>query len=386
MVSRNSSARRGAPGRRRPGKMTAMHPPTLRTPAPGPTAALFATDTDRYQALADRDARAEGLFFYSVATTGVYCRPTCAARLPRRENVAFHRTPQEAERAGFRACKRCRPREAPLAERQGLLVAAARERLETADAPVPLADLAAAAGLSPFHFHRLFRQRVGMTPRQYAAASRLQRFGAAARSGATVTAALYEAGYSSSGRFYESSGVLGMPPAKLGRGGEGIELRALVRPCSLGQALIAATARGICAVTLGDDGAALTADLRARFPRARVLPPDRALEALAEAVVALIDGAGVSAELPLDLVGTAFQQKVWRALRDIPPGSTTSYAELARRIGSPRAVRAVGTACGANPIAVAVPCHRVVRGDGALGGYRWGLARKKALLARERAK
>jgi AraC family transcriptional regulator of adaptative response/methylated-DNA-[protein]-cysteine methyltransferase len=366
-----------------------MHtePIALRLPASIP----FATDEARYEAVRRRDPQAEGQFYYAVASTGVYCRPTCAARLALRANVTFHATAGDAEGAGFRPCKRCRPTGPSPAERQRAVVARARAALESAesgDSPVRLADLAAQAGLSPYHLHRLFRRHVGMTPREYAAAWRLRRFGDEVRAGATVTAALYQAGYSSSSRFYEGAGgALGMAPGALRRGGAGLEIRALVRPCALGRVLIATTARGVCAVSFGDDPAALERELRARFPRAAFIPgADAALERLATAVVALVDGAGVAGDIPLDLVGTAFQQRVWRALRDIPPGATTTYAELARRIGVPRAVRAVGTACGANPVAVAIPCHRVVRGDGALGGYRWGLARKKALLDRERGR
>jgi AraC family transcriptional regulator of adaptative response/methylated-DNA-[protein]-cysteine methyltransferase len=265
---------------------------------------------------------------------------------------------------------------------------AALESSEPTDTPVRLADLAAQAGLSPYHLHRLFRRHVGMTPREYAAAWRLRRFGQEVRAGSTVTAALYDAGYSSSSRFYEGAGAaLGMAPAAMRRGGAGLEIRAVIRPCALGQVLVAATARGVCAVFFGDQPAALHSELRARFPRAAIdEAADAGLERLAGAVVALVDGAGVAADIPLDLVGTAFQQRVWRALRDIPPGATTTYGELARRIGAPHAVRAVGTACGANPVAVAIPCHRALRGDGALGGYRWGLARKQALLDRERGR
>jgi AraC family transcriptional regulator of adaptative response/methylated-DNA-[protein]-cysteine methyltransferase len=349
---------------------------------------LFSTDDARYQAIRSRDPRAEGQFYYAVVTTGVYCRPTCAARPALRANVQFHATPVEAEQAGFRACKRCRPREAPLADRHLELVDHARALLESSEAPIKLAELAASAGLSRYHFHRLFKRHVGMTPKEYAAAGRLQRFAASAREQPTVTAAIYEAGYSSSSRFYEGGGALGMAPSALRRGGEGMEMRAVVRPCSLGDVLIAATTRGVCAISFADGPQHLERGLRQRFPRATVLPGDDDLQRLATAVVALIDGAGIPAgtDIPLDLVGTAFQQRVWRALRDIPAGTTTTYAELARRIGAPRAVRAVGTACGANPVAVAVPCHRVIRGDGALGGYRWGLERKKALLARERSK
>jgi AraC family transcriptional regulator of adaptative response/methylated-DNA-[protein]-cysteine methyltransferase len=363
--------------------MTGLQTPTLDPPS----ARLFRTDDDRYQAVRQRDPRAEGAFFYAVVTTGVYCRPTCAARLALRANVQFHDTPAAAERAGFRPCKRCHPRALSPAQRQAQLVEQARALLESAEEPVSLAALAAGAGLSPHHFHRLFKKHVGLTPHEYAAACRLRRFGAAVSEGASVTAAIHEAGYSSSSRFYEAtSGALGMAPAALRRGAEGLQIRAAIRPCSLGKMLVAATARGVCMVAFDDDPAALQADLRRRFPRAVIAGSDAGLERLADAVLTLVDGSGVAADLPLDLMGTAFQQRVWKALREIPSGTTTTYAELARRIGAPRAVRAVGTACGANPVSVAVPCHRVLRGDGALGGYRWGLERKKTLLARERGK
>ena len=344
-------------------------------------------DAARYQAIVDRDVRAEGTFVYAVNTTGVYCRPTCGARLPLARNVQYYGTAAEAERAGFRPCKRCRPREA-LVRPHALAVSQARAALEAADGPIALDTLAAQAGLSPHHFHRVFKRQVGLTPRDYAAACRLQRFGQAVAGSASVTEAIYEAGYSSSGRFYEAGRALGLAPATLRRGAEGVRMRATVRPTRLGHMLVAATERGVCAVLFGQGEASLRRALRARFPRAEITPAtsDGALEALATQVVALVEGAGLpaTADLPLDLLGTAFQQRVWRALRDIPPGSTATYGDIARRIGSPGAVRAVGTACGANPVAVLVPCHRVLRGDGKIGGYRWGPARKRALLARER--
>jgi AraC family transcriptional regulator of adaptative response/methylated-DNA-[protein]-cysteine methyltransferase len=342
----------------------------------------FATDDDRYEAIRRRDARAEGQFYYSVATTGVYCRPTCAARVALRKNVAFYRTPEEAERAGYRACKRCCPREET--SRQAQLVDAARALLDSSETPVALGELAAAAGLSPHHFHRLFKKHVGMTPGQYAAARRLHRFGEAVQQGATVTAAIYEAGYSSSSRFYEGGGrALGMRPSDLRRGGAGLEIFTAVRACALGKVLVGATARGVCAIAFGDDVSTLRDALRERFPRAQISGADDRVERLAAAVVALVEGTEAG-DIPLDLYGTAFQQRVWRALRDIPRGRTETYAAIAARIGAPRAVRAVGSACGANPAAVAVPCHRALRSDGGLGGYRWGIERKRALLARER--
>ena len=345
----------------------------------------FTTNEQRYQALERRDPSADGQFFYSVASTGVYCRPSCGARLALRKNVAFHRTPEQAERAGFRACKRCKPRELSLAARHAELVLGLQKQLESTTAEKSLAALAASAGLSPFYLQRLFKKLVGMSPREYAAASRLQRIEDELRDGASVTSALYEAGYSSSSRFYEAgSGALGMEPARLRQGGLGVTMHTVVRPCTLGHVLIASSARGVCAISFGHAAAALQRELRERFPRAVIAASAPALETLADQIVAMIDGAGLSAALPLDLIGTAFQQRVWQTLRKIPRGQTRSYAQIAEAIGAPNAVRAVGSACGKNPVALAVPCHRVLRADGALGGYRWGLERKRKLLAKER--
>jgi AraC family transcriptional regulator of adaptative response/methylated-DNA-[protein]-cysteine methyltransferase len=246
-----------------------------------------------------------------------------------------------------------------------------------------LAGLAARVKLSPFHVQRLFKQHVGMTPREYAAAHRLQHVEAALRAGSDVTTAIYDAGYSSSGRFYEASVALGMKASELRRGGAGVTIRALTQACTLGRMLIATSERGVCAIAFGDDDAALLHDLRARFPKATFAAADASLIELARRLLPAIANAEFPADLPLDLIGTAFQQRVWRALTKIPRGETRSYAQLAEAIGAPRAVRAVGTACGENPVAGVVPCHRVVRGDGQLGGYRWGLARKRQLLARE---
>jgi AraC family transcriptional regulator of adaptative response/methylated-DNA-[protein]-cysteine methyltransferase len=347
----------------------------------------FSTQAARFAAIRARDPRADGRFYYSVATTGVYCRPSCAARRALAQNVAFHETAAAAERAGFRPCKRCRPTEPSQDERHARLVQSLRARIEASEQPVVLEELAAGAGLSPFYLHRLFKKHVGMTPREYAAACRLQRVGDGLRAGATVTSAIHDAGYSSSSRFYEVGGsALGITPSDLRRGASGVELRATVRGCSLGYVLIAVTSRGVCAISFGEDAVSLLDELRERFPRATVHGSDARLEALADKVVVMVDSAGVATDLPLDLLGTAFQQRVWRALRDIPRGSTSTYAEVAARIGAPHAARAVGTACGKNPVAVAVPCHRVVRDDGSLGGYRWGLHRKKALLDRERTR
>jgi AraC family transcriptional regulator of adaptative response/methylated-DNA-[protein]-cysteine methyltransferase len=316
----------------------------------------------------------------------VYCRPSCAARTPRRENVAFHATPAAAERAGFRACKRGRPTEPALAERRAAMVAGLCRLIEAAEQPPTLAALASHAGLSTYHVHRLFKSVTGLTPRAYAAAQRARRAREALARCPTVTEAIHGAGYGSSGRFYEDADdVLGMTPTQYRAGGAGLEIRFAVGECSLGSILVAATSRGVCAVLLGDDPQALVHELERRFAKARLRGADAGFEALVAKVVGLVEDPRTGVELPLDLRGTAFQQRVWRALRRIPAGSTTSYAELARRLGDPNAARAVARACAANPIAVVIPCHRVVRTDGDPSGYRWGVERKRALLAKEAA-
>jgi len=354
----------------------------IRLTDPMPT---FATDKARFRALEQRDERADGLFFYSVASTGVYCRPSCGARLALRKNVAFHLTAEAAEAAGFRPCKRCRPRELSQRDRHAALVDDLRRQLESVDAPKSLAALSESVGLSLYYLQRLFKKHVGMSPREYAAAHRLRRIEDELRAGTSVTSALYEAGYSSSSRFYEAeSGALGIEPARLRRAAKGVTMRALVRPCSLGRVLIAATSRGVCAIAFGDSDASLMAELRVRFAQASIAPPDLALEKLADHIIPMIDAVQFAEALPLDLIGTAFQQRVWQALRKVPRGQTVTYAQIAADVGAPLAVRAVGTACGKNPVAGVVPCHRVVRGDGQLGGYRWGVARKRQLLDRER--
>ena len=335
-------------------------------------------------AIRARDPAADGLFLYSVATTGVYCHPSCAARPARRENIAFHPDRAHAERAGFRPCKRCRPDLPPRAERDAATVAAACRIIEAAEEAPRLSHLAAAAGMSPHHFHRLFRRLAGVTPKAYADAHRQARVQAGLAAGAAVTAALYDAGFNSSGRFYEAAGdMLGMAASRYRTGGAGEAIRHACGACSLGQVLIAATARGLCAILLGDDPAALTADLAARFPRAALTPSADLAARLAD-VVTLIDAPGQAHALPLDIQGTAFQRRVWEALRAIPPGETRTYAGLAVSLGQPGAARAVAGACAANRLAVAVPCHRVIAGDGSLAGYRWGIDRKRALLDRER--
>jgi AraC family transcriptional regulator of adaptative response/methylated-DNA-[protein]-cysteine methyltransferase len=340
----------------------------------------------RWAAVAARDPAADGRFFYSVRTTGVYCRPSCGARPPRPENVAFHATAADAQAAGFRPCKRCRPDQPALAEQHAAMVARLCRHIEQAEPAPGLAELAALAGLSPHHLHRLFKAATGLTPKAYADAHRARRVREGLDGGATVTQALYDAGFNSSGRFYgQSDALLGMTPGRYRAGGADTEIRFAVGQCSLGAILVAASERGVCAILLGDDPEALVRDLQDRFAQARLVGGDAAFEQLVARVVGLVEAPGTgSAGLPLDVRGTAFQQRVWQALREVPAGQTVSYAEVARRIGAPTSARAVAQACGANPLAVAIPCHRVVRHDGDLSGYRWGVERKRALLRREK--
>lgn len=345
-------------------------------------APTFATDDAKWDAVRARDAAADGVFLYAVATTGVYCRPSCAARPARRENMAFYPTRPAAERQGFRACRRCRPDLPPRAERDAVMVPAACRKIEEAEEPPSLDQLAAAAGVSPYHFHRLFGRVAGVTPRAYADAHRAARVRDGLRAVATVTSAYFDAGFNSSGRFYAAAGgVLGMTPSAYRAGGVGERICYAAADCALGTVLVGVSERGVCAILIDDDAAALRADLAHRFPRANLVADDGFSETVA-ATVATVDG--TAADLPLDIRGTAFQRRVWEVLRTIPAGATLSYAAVAERIGSPNAVRAVAGACGANKLAVAVPCHRVVGSDGGLGGYRWGVERKRALLARER--
>ncbi len=363
----------------------------IHIPAPGELPAACAgslDDTARWAAVVARDPAADGAFCYAVKTTGIYCRPTCAARRPRRGNVVFFASPVAAEAAGFRPCRRCRPEASNpddiLAERLGAACRLIETMIETAEAPPILATLAERAGLSPHHFHRVFKRALGVTPRAYAAAYRANRLRAGLTQAATVTAACYDAGYGSSGRFYaEAPAVLGMTPGAYRAGGAGIEIRFAVGECSLGVILVAATTTGVCAILLGDDPDALVRDLQDRFANARIIGADAGFEHLVARVLALVEAPGTVPDLPLDIRGTAFQRRVWEALRAIPAGETRSYTEVAAGLGVPGAVRAVARACAANPLAIAVPCHRVVRLDGDLSGYRWGIERKRALLGRE---
>jgi AraC family transcriptional regulator of adaptative response/methylated-DNA-[protein]-cysteine methyltransferase len=376
--------RRGAEGRRdveQGGRDMNATGITIDAEAPG-----FADDEARWAAVTHRDRRADGAFYYSVRTTGVYCRPSCASRRARRENVRFHATREEAERAGFRPCRRCRPHQAGVTEQRAAAVARACRLIAAAEELPDLDALAQAAGMSRFHFHRVFKATTGVTPRAYAAAHRAQRVRDELSHSDSVTQAIYDAGFNSNGRFYATSAqVLGMTPRNFRAGGAGASIRFAVGECSLGSILVAATDKGLCAILLGDDPAALVRELQDRFPKAGLLGGDATFEALVARVIGFVEAPGLGLDLPLDVRGTAFQQRVWQALRRIPAGSTASYTAIARRIRAPRAVRAVARACASNPLAVAIPCHRVVRTDGGLSGYRWGVERKRALLDREAA-
>ncbi len=347
-------------------------------------ARAFASEARRWAAVVRRDPAADGHFYFSVRTTGVYCRPSCAARRARRENVAFHDSRAAAEAAGFRPCRRCRPDAPPLAKHRAGVVAAACRAIESAETAPTLAELARDAGMSRFHFHRVFKAVIGVTPRNYAIACRTRRLRAVLSRAGSVTEAIYDAGFGSSGRFYaESDRLLGMRPREFRAGGDGVAIRFAVGQCSLGAILVAATAKGVCMMALGGDPDRLVRDLQDRFPKARLVGGDCAFERIVAQAVAMVERPEAAGALPLDLRGTAFQHRVWQALRAIPSGTTTTYSAIAKRIGRPHAVRAVAKACAANPVAVAIPCHRVVRCDGGLGGYRWGIARKRALIARE---
>ncbi|MEP7119359.1 MAG: bifunctional DNA-binding transcriptional regulator/O6-methylguanine-DNA methyltransferase Ada [Byssovorax sp.] len=348
-------------------------------------ASAAAVENDpRWAAVVARDATADGTFFYAVKTTGVYCRPSCGARPARPENVELHATTALAERAGFRACKRCKPDQAPLAEQQANQVADLCRFIEAAEQTPSLDELASRAGLSVYHLHRVFKAITGLTPRAYAAAHRASRVRTELGKSGSVTEAIYDAGYSSNGRFYEESNqVLGMTPTRYRAGGENTAIRFAVGECSLGSILVASSDRGVCAILLGADPGELVRDLQDRFPRATLLGGEAGFEGLVAKVVGFVEAPRVGLDLPLDVRGTAFQQRVWAALQAIPAGATASYTEIAAGMGAPKSARAVAQACAANALAVAIPCHRVVRSDGGLSGYRWGVERKRALLDRE---
>jgi AraC family transcriptional regulator, regulatory protein of adaptative response / methylated-DNA-[protein]-cysteine methyltransferase len=348
------------------------------------TANAPVADDPRWACVVERDPSADGLFWYSVATTGVYCRPSCPSRTANPKNVQLHDTLANAKATGFRPCKRCNPDGLSIDAENATLVAKACRLIEKSEENPSLNDLASAVGRSPSHFHRLFKATTALTPKEYADAHRATRIREGLMKCNSVTEAIYNAGFNSSGRFYEkSSEMLGMTPTHYRSGGANEEIRFAVGESSLGALLAASSKKGIAAILLGSDPEELVRELQDRFPKAKLIGADREYEALIAHVVGLIEAPDQGLDLPLDIRGTAFQQRVWRALQDIPAGQTVSYAELARRIGSPKAVRAVAGACAANNIAVAIPCHRVVRNDGSLSGYAWGVERKRALIAKE---
>lgn len=351
------------------------------------TPPAYETEDDRWTAVQARDVAADGQFVYAVRTTGVYCQPSSTARLPKRENVEFFDTAEAAEAAGYRCSRRARGDQTSAAVVRAAVVARACRLIEASATPPLLDGLAAEVGMSPFHLHRLFKAETGLTPKAYSSAYRARKLREVLSSpDVSITNAIYDSGFNSNSRFYEASDqLLGMRARDYRAGGTGAVIRFAVGQCSLGAILVAQSQRGICAILLGDDPDRLVRDLQDQFPRAEIIGCDSEFEQLIAQVVGFIEAPSMGLHLPLDVQGTAFQERVWRALREIPPGTTVSYTELAERIGAPKAVRAVARACATNYIALAIPCHRVVRRDGDLAGYRWGVDRKRELLLREAA-
>jgi AraC family transcriptional regulator of adaptative response/methylated-DNA-[protein]-cysteine methyltransferase len=338
----------------------------------------------RWQAVIRRDANADGEFVYAVRTTGVYCRPSCPSRAAKRENVAFFDTAALAAAAGYRPCKRCRPDAPSLQQRRHALVRRACEAIEASTSAPTLVQLAQQAGMSPYHFQRIFKAITGLSPKAYHQALQARRVAAALQSAPSVTAAIYDAGFNSTGRFYENApALLGMVPGRYRQGGAGEHIRYAVERCALGWIVVAATRKGVCTIEFGDEPQALTDRVRARFPKAAFEPADAAFRRWVARVLRYVEQPRGVLDLPLDVQGTILQHRVWQALQAIPAGQTVSYGELAERLGQPKAHRAVAHACAVNPVAVAIPCHRAVRADGSLAGYRWGLVRKAELLKRE---
>jgi AraC family transcriptional regulator, regulatory protein of adaptative response / methylated-DNA-[protein]-cysteine methyltransferase len=347
----------------------------------------FKDEASRWSAVTSRDKAADGVFWYGVKSTGVYCRPHCPSKPARRENVTFHASIADAEQHGYRPCKRCKPDQGDIEDGNAVAIARACRLIEQAEEPLALEGLAQSVALSPFHFHRIFKAVTGVTPKQYAMGQRGQRVAEKLAGKGSVTTAIYDGGFNSSSRFYaKAEGMLGMKPSTYKRGGVGEDIQFHIAKCSLGYLIVAATGKGICSIRFGDTPADLQAELRQLFPQAHILEGDEAFSKVVSETLAFVEQPQDMFNLPLDIRGTAFQQRVWAALRKIPLGKTASYQEVATSIGKPAAVRAVAGACAANPVAVAVPCHRVVKADGALSGYRWGVERKAKLLKREGAR
>ncbi len=337
-----------------------------------------------WQATLARDGRADGAFFFGVKSTQIYCRPSCPARRPLRKNTLFFPTTHDAEVQGFRPCRRCKPNEIPAAVR--IVQRAAQVLQSDLDDSVNVAALAGKIGVKTDALRRAFRQQAGLTPKELAAALRLKKFKRLLHDGSSITDALYATGYGSASRVYERSNAhLGMTPATYQKGGKGMKIQYTTAKSSLGEVLVAATERGVSAVYLGDGGVRLVKELRDEYPRAEISSANGAFTQWVEEVVSRVEGSAPRRELPLDLQATAFQRRVWQELQNIPRGTTRTYSQIARAVGKPRAVRAVARACATNPVSIVVPCHRVVRADGNLAGYRWGLSRKERLLERERA-
>jgi AraC family transcriptional regulator of adaptative response/methylated-DNA-[protein]-cysteine methyltransferase len=359
---------------------------TMTLEKPQPSMPPEMADDPRWARIVARDKTADGCFWYSVATTGIYCRPSCPSRTANRKNVQLHDTLAAAKATGFRPCKRCNPDGISVEGENAAIIAQACRLIEESEEEPSLNDLAEAVGRSPSYFHRMFKAVTGLTPKDYAVAHRAAKVRQCLDSGNSVTEAMYDAGFNSSGRFYEkSTGLLGMTPTQYRTGGANEEIRFAVGETSLGAILVASSKKGVASILLGTDPDTLVRNLQDRFPKARLIGADGDYEALVARVVGFVEAPNLGLDLPLDVRGTAFQQRVWQALQEIPVGQTVSYAEVARRIGSPKAVRAVAGACAANNLAVAIPCHRVVRNDGSLSGYAWGVERKRVLLDREAA-
>jgi AraC family transcriptional regulator of adaptative response/methylated-DNA-[protein]-cysteine methyltransferase len=359
-------------------------PTNVPKPTPPTLPPTSITEDPRWARIVARDKTADGHLWYSVETTGVYCRPSCPSRIPNPRNVQLHDSLESAKATGFRPCRRCNPDGPSIEAENAALVAKACRIIEESEQEPSLEELANAIGRSPGYFHRVFKAATGLTPKEYAAGHRARNVRQSLVSANTVTEAIYDAGFNSSGRFYENSThMLGMTPSQYRAGGANEEIRFAVGQTSLGAILVASSRKGVVSILLGNDPDELVRNLQDRFPKAHLIGADRDYESLVAQVVGFIETPEIGLNLPLDLRGTAFQQRVWRALQEIPVGDSLSYSEVARRIGSPKAVRAVAQACATNNIALAIPCHRVVRTDGSPSGYAWGVERKRILLDRE---